>query len=109
METIFMNTESSKTRKPRRFKLDLTGKRNLKNPNKNMALANFSIYYTWKNINLKFQHQLGMILLIYLMLLTQFLTFKIILNLLLKNMKLSLKIYQFKFIQIKLKIELYLK
>ena len=23
----------------------------LKNPNKNMALANLSIYYTWKNIN----------------------------------------------------------
>ena len=23
---------------------------NLKNPNKNMALANLSIYYTWKNI-----------------------------------------------------------
>ena len=23
---------------------------NLKNPNKNIALANLSIYYTWKNI-----------------------------------------------------------
>ena len=85
-----MNTENSKTNEPHRFKLDLTDKVNLKNPNKNMALANLSIYYTWKNIkrNLKFQHQLGMILLICLMVLTQFLTFKIILNLLLKNMKL---------------------
>ena len=77
-----------------------------------MALANLSTYYTWKNIktiNLKFQHQLGMILLIYLMVLTQFLIFKIILNLLPKNMKLYLKIHQFKFIQINLKIELFLK
>ena len=36
METIFMNTENSKTNEPHRFKLDLTDKRNLKNPNKNM-------------------------------------------------------------------------
>ena len=41
-----MNTENSKTSKPHRFKLDLTDKLNLKNPNKNMALANLSIYYT---------------------------------------------------------------
>ena len=50
METIFMNTENSKTSEPHRFKLDLTDKLNLKNPNKNMVLANLSIYYTWKNI-----------------------------------------------------------
>ena len=42
-----MNTENSE---PHRFKLDLTDKLNLKIPNKNMALANLSIYYTWKNI-----------------------------------------------------------
>ena len=29
-----MNTENSKTSKPHKFKLDLTGKINLKNPNK---------------------------------------------------------------------------
>ena len=46
-----MNTENSKTSDlPQRFKLDLTDKRNLKDPKKNMALANLSIYYTWKNI-----------------------------------------------------------
>ena len=44
-----MNTENSKTNEPHRFKLDLTDKINLKNPNKNMTLANLSIYYTWKN------------------------------------------------------------
>ena len=50
METIFMNTESSKTSEPHRFKLDLTDKRNIKNPNKNMTLVNLSIYYACKNI-----------------------------------------------------------
>ena len=45
-----MNTENSKTSKQHRFKLDLTDKLNIKNANKNMALANISIYYTWKNI-----------------------------------------------------------
>ena len=49
METIFKNTENSKTSQPHRFKLDLTDKRNLKNPNKNY-LSNLSIYYAWKNI-----------------------------------------------------------
>ena len=50
METFFTKTENSKTNKPRRFKLDLTDKLNLKNPNKNMAFANLSVYYTWNNI-----------------------------------------------------------
>ena len=45
-----MNTENSKANEPHRFKLDLTDKLNLKNRNKNMALANLSIYCTWKNI-----------------------------------------------------------
>ena len=45
-----MNSENSKTNEPHKFKLDLTDKLNLKNPNKNIALANLSIYYTWKNI-----------------------------------------------------------
>ena len=34
METIFMNSENSKTSKSHRFKLDLTDKLNLKNPKK---------------------------------------------------------------------------
>ena len=50
METFFMNTENSKTNEPHMFKYNLTDKLNLKNPNKNMALANLSIYYTWKNV-----------------------------------------------------------
>ena len=34
----------------------MTGKRNIKNPNKNMALANLSIYYTWKNIKSEYNN-----------------------------------------------------
>ena len=41
-----MNTKNSKTNEPNRFKLDLTDKLHLKNPNKNMALANLSLYYS---------------------------------------------------------------
>ena len=84
-----MNNENSKTSEPHRFELDLTDKLNLKNPNKNMALANLSIYYTWKNIKSKYNNnKLGMIVLIYLMILILLQIFKIILNLSLKNMKL---------------------
>ena len=45
-----MNTQNSKTNELHRFKLDITDKINLKNWNENMALANLSIYYSWKNI-----------------------------------------------------------
>ena len=55
METIFVNTENSKTNEPYIFKLDLTGKLNLKDK-KNMALANLSIYYTWKNIKSEYNN-----------------------------------------------------
>ena len=50
MDTFFMNTKNSKTSEPHRFKYNLIDKLDLKNPNKNMALANLSIYYTWKNV-----------------------------------------------------------
>ena len=44
-----MNTENIKTNESHRYRLDLTDKLNLKDPKKNMALANLSIYYTWEN------------------------------------------------------------
>ena len=46
METIFMDTENSKANEPHRLRLTLADKLNLKDPNKIMALANLSIYYT---------------------------------------------------------------
>ena len=48
-----MNTENSKTSKHHRFRLNLTHRLNLKDPKRNTALANLSIYYTWKNIKSK--------------------------------------------------------
>ena len=51
-----MNTENSKTNEPHRFKLNLSDKLNLKDPKKNMTLANLSVYYTWKNIKSKYNN-----------------------------------------------------
>ena len=51
-----MNAENSKTSEPHTFTLDLTDKRSLEISNKNMALANLSIYYTWKNIKSKYNN-----------------------------------------------------
>ena len=50
METIFLNTENSKTNEPHRFVLNLPQRLDLRNLNKHPALQNLSIYYTWKNI-----------------------------------------------------------
>ena len=50
METFFTNSKNSKTNEPYKCKYDLIDKLDLENPNKNMALANLSIYYTWKNV-----------------------------------------------------------
>ena len=50
METFFMNSKNSKTSEPYKFKYDLIDTSDLRNPNKNMALANLSINYTWKNV-----------------------------------------------------------
>ena len=45
-----MNTANSKTKHSNKFVYNFIDKLNLKNPNKNIALANLGIYYTWKNI-----------------------------------------------------------
>ena len=51
-----MNTDNSKTNEPHRFKINLPDKLNLKNPNKNIVLANLSIYYTWRNIKSEYNN-----------------------------------------------------
>ena len=48
--TIFMNSENSKTSKLYILILKLTNKLDLRIGEKTIALSNFSIYYTWKNI-----------------------------------------------------------
>ena len=48
MDTIFMNSENSKTSEP--YVLIVTDKLDLRIGEKSIALSNLSIYYTWKNI-----------------------------------------------------------
>ena len=90
-----MNTENSKTNGPHKFRLSLADKRNLKNLNKNIALGNLSIYFTWKNIksaysnnNFEISAPIWNDTLICLMVLILLLMFSTTLNLSSKNMKL---------------------
>ena len=50
MDTIFMNSENSKTSDPHRLLLNLTDKIDLRKKDKYIALSNLNIHYTWKNI-----------------------------------------------------------
>ena len=50
MDTIFMNSENSKTSKPHVLILKLTNKLDLRLGEKVIALSNLSIYDTWRNI-----------------------------------------------------------
>ena len=50
MDTIFMNSENSKTSKSHVLVLKLTNKLDLRIGEKVIALSNLSIYYTWRNI-----------------------------------------------------------
>ena len=50
METIFMDTEISKMSEPHKFVLCLSQILDLRSSNKHVALQNWSIYHTWKNI-----------------------------------------------------------
>ena len=50
METIFINTENSKTNKPHKIVLNLSQRLDLVSSVKHVVLKNLSIYYTWKNI-----------------------------------------------------------
>ena len=60
MDTIFMNSENSKTSEPHILKLKLTDKLDLRLHKKVIALSNVSMNYTWNNIkssynNIKFK------------------------------------------------------
>ena len=50
MDTIFMNSENSKTSEPHILKLKLADKLDLRLDKRVIALSNLSIYYTWNNI-----------------------------------------------------------
>ena len=50
MDTIFMNSENSRTSEYHVLMLKLTDKLDRKRGQKSVALSNLSIYYTWKNV-----------------------------------------------------------
>ena len=52
MDTLFMNSENSRTPKAQILILKLTNKLDLEIGKNVIALSNLSIYYTWKNIKL---------------------------------------------------------
>ena len=56
MNTIFMNSENSKTSDPHRLLLNLTDKIDLRRKDKYIALLNLSIYYTWRNIKKSYKN-----------------------------------------------------
>ena len=56
METKIMSTLNSRTNESNRFAYQFTDKLNLKHLTKNIAIANLSIYYTWKNIKFNYNN-----------------------------------------------------
>ena len=56
MDTIFMNSENSKTSEYHVLVLKLTDKLDLRRGQKTVALSNLSIYYTWKNIKSSYKN-----------------------------------------------------
>ena len=89
MDTIFMNSENSKTSEYHVLVLKLTDKLDLRRSQKSVALSDLSIYYIWKNIkssynNNKFKYLLqhGLKSLNYQMDHIQYLICKITLNIL---------------------------
>ena len=50
MDTIFMNSENSRTSEYHVLVLKLTDKLDLRNGEKSVALSKLSICYTWKNV-----------------------------------------------------------
>ena len=55
-DIMFMNSENSKTSDPHKLLLNLSDKTNLKISDKFVALSNFSIYQTWKNIKTSYKN-----------------------------------------------------
>ena len=86
-----MKTENSKEIESKKITYQFTDKINIITPNKNIALVNLIIYYSFLMGHILFQ------------------TFKITLNFSLKGMKIQLTILLYKLTSIELKIWLFLK
>ena len=57
MDTIFMNSEKSKTSKPHVLTLTVINKLDLRLIEKVIALSNLSIYYTWRKIKSSYNNK----------------------------------------------------
>ena len=57
MDTIFMNSENSKTSEPHIIMPKLTDKLDLRRGEKIIALSSLSIYYTWKNMKSSYNNK----------------------------------------------------
>ena len=84
MDTIFMNSENSRTSEYHVLPLKLVDKLDLRRGQKSVALSYLSIYYTWI-MNLKYLLQHEMMNLNYQMDHIQYQIIKIILSIFLKN------------------------
>ena len=56
MDTIFMNSENSKTSEIYVLILKLTDKLDLRKCGKSIVLSDLSIYFTWKNIKISYNN-----------------------------------------------------
>ena len=56
MNTVFINSENSKTSDALRLPLNLTDKIDLRRKDKYIALSNLRIYYTWKVITKSYKN-----------------------------------------------------
>ena len=56
MDTLFMNSENSKTLDPHILLLNLFDKISFKRSDKYVALSNFSIFYTWNFIRKAYKY-----------------------------------------------------
>ena len=56
MDTIFMNSKNSRTSEYQVLVIKLTDKLDLRRGQKSVALSNFSIYYSWRNIKSSYKN-----------------------------------------------------
>ena len=56
MDTIFMNSENSRTSEYQVLVVKLADKLDLRKGQKSVVLVNLSIYYTWKNVKSSFKN-----------------------------------------------------
>ena len=56
MDTIFVNSENSRTSEYRVLVLKLADKLDLRRDRKGVALSNLSIYYTWKSVKTSYNN-----------------------------------------------------